>query len=262
MRLRLYLNIFLFNASVFRAYPLEALAVLLKRLIEVGFLFAFWSVVARSSNGAIDFRSLVVYFLVTIAVNQIVMATVLRLAQQLRGLVKRGEISNYFIRPLPVIPAIYASYLGSSIPFLALAGIGFVVALILQPPHGLFGIIAFLVFLALAMMISLAFNLLVGAWAFSFNEINSIRHSLSHIIQVFSGAMVPLSYFPGTLRHALLLSPFPGMVYGPAAALRYSSLSGEVLKAFGVNAVWAAVLLTVAVLIWNRTIRHYEAVGI
>jgi ABC-2 type transport system permease protein len=262
MRLRLYWNIFLFNASVFRTYPLEALAVLVKRLIEVGFLIVFWGVVAHSSPGTIDFRSLVAYFLVTIAVNQITMATVLRLAQQLRGLVKRGEISNYFIKPLPVIPTIYASYLGSNVPFLALAMFGFLAALVLQPASGLFGPLAFLVFLGLAMLISLALNLMVGALAFSFNEVNSIRHSISHIIRVFSGSMVPLSYFPDGLRHAVLLSPFPGMVYGPAAALRYTALNAEVIRAFTINASWAVGLMLLAVALWRRTVRGYEAVGI
>jgi len=258
----IYFDIIRFNFLRFLAYPLEIWAAIIKRVINVGFLVVFWSIVARSSQGTINFVPLISYFLISSSVNDVISAEAQRFGKYIGDLVKHGAFNTYLIRPLSLIPYLYSSCLGERSLSLILSAIIFILGIIISPPSGVLSVALFIVFLSLAVVISLSINLMVGILHFYTPEASNFRYTISHVIKVFSGAIVPLSFFPDSFRWIVQLSPFPGMVYAPVTSLHITSLSPAVWQSLAVNAAWAVVLLAIAVMWWKKAIKHYDAVGI
>ncbi|MCC2631390.1 MAG: hypothetical protein K0S20_89, partial [Patescibacteria group bacterium] len=136
----IYLDIIRFNFLRFLAYPIEIWAAIVKRGISLGFLIAFWTIVANSSNGRIDLIPLISYFLISNAINDIVSAEILRFGKSVGDTVKKGTITNYLIKPVPIVPYLYASTLGERSVSLLLSIASLIAGLILNPPASLFSV--------------------------------------------------------------------------------------------------------------------------
>ena len=257
----IYLYIIRFNFLRFLAYPIEIWAAVIKRVINTGFLIIFWSIIANSSHGSISLAPLVSYFLLSSAVDDLVSAKTLYFGRYLGKAIKMGTINTYLIRPLSIIPYLYSLNLGEQSLSMILSVITFILGVAINPPSNGLSVILFLVFLTLAAAISLAFNLMIGILFFYSPEAASFRYTAGHIIKVFSGAIIPLTFFPNAIKQIVLLSPFPGMVFAPVTALHYATFNAEVAKNLAVNLIWAVLLLTVALLWWKKAIKNYDAIG-
>lgn len=257
-----YLNIVQYNFLRFFTYPLEIVAAFLKWAIEIGFILLFWTVVAKSSNGSIDIQQLVVYFVIANSIDLLVDASRLAFAKSINHMIKLGEMNNYLIKPMSIVPHIYSIHLGKNglsvlISLMTLAG-----GLLAIKPISPVDFIFFVLLLILAIIISFSINLMVGLMAFYSPEVMGIRFTITHIIRVFSGAIVPLSFFPDHLQSLLSLTFLPGMVYGPTAILTGHIGESEAVSILVVSAIWAAILLILAFYLWAKAMKIYDAVGI
>jgi ABC-2 type transport system permease protein len=258
----IYLDIIRFNFLRFLAYPTEIWAAVIKRILSTGFLIIFWSIIARSSHNTISFVPLLSYFLISSAVNDALSAQSLQFGGYLGELIKGGRITTLLIRPLQIIPYLYSSSLGERSLGLILSSISFVIGILISPPANTFSVLLFIIFLALAAIISFAINLLVGIFYFYSPEARNFLYTFGHVIKVLSGAIVPLTFFPTHIRSIVLLSPFPGMVFTPVTALHISTLDAAIVQNLTINFIWATVLLIIALAWWKKAIRNYDAIGI
>jgi len=258
----IYLDIIRFNFLRFLAYPIEIWAAVIKRFLDTGFLIVFWSIIAKSSHGSISLVPLISYFLLSGAINHIIAGQTLRFGKYLGNTIKMGTINTYLIRPLSIIPYLYSSSFGERSLSIGLSIIMFIIGILINPPSSVFSVVLFLVFLVLAATISFAFNLIVGIFSFYSPEALNFAHVFESIIKVLSGAIAPLTLFPANIKAFALLSPFPGMVYTPIAALQSTELNAEVAQSLMVNSIWAIALVIFALTWWNRAIRNYDAIGI
>jgi ABC-2 type transport system permease protein len=257
----IYFDIFRFQLLRNIAYPFELLAHIFKRVIWIFFLIYFWTLIAQG-NDAINIRVLGSYFLIATGVSDITMAAWGFLSHFMGMYIKDGNINNLLIKPLSIIPSIYAISAGRNAVRLGLMLLFILAGLIINPPQSVLSVALFLAFLLNALLISFAKNILEGTMYFHLTDAWGIRSSLNHLITIFSGAQIPLYLFPDTLRQILMLSPFPYMVYAPTHALTINSLNYEVLVGLAVGLFWAIVLNITALLFWRVSIKKYEAIGI
>lgn len=260
--MNVYTDIIRFNFLRFLAYPIELWAAVLKRVLTVGFLLLFWSIIANSSDGAIELRPLVSYFLISSAIDDVIGVQGLRFGKYLGGSIKDGSINNYLIRPLKVIPYLYSADTGSRSLSLILSVFTFGLGIAMNPPATALSVAIFGAFMLLATLISLAFNIMIGTVYFHSPEATNFRLSFSHVLKVFSGALIPLHFFPEGLRQFVMLSPFPSMIYVPAVSLSQSGPGNLMAQSFFVGLFWAIALLAIAAAWWKKSIRSYDAVGI
>lgn len=256
-----YWNIVQFNFQRFLAYPLEIGAALIKRTIDIAFLILFWTVVANSSGGSISAISLVAYFLIASSVNVFTQAGSLSFGKYINNCIKNGTISNYFIRPLPEIPHLYAAFLGNEGLSFSIAVLTLMAGIVLVPVSSPMALVAFLGFLAVAIVLSFSINLMVGLLAFYTPEAMGLRFTVGHVIRVFSGLVIPLSFFPDRLKEIVLLTPFPSMIFGPTSVLAGQASKEETVRSFSVAVIWIMILLPLALWLWRKAIRQYDAIG-
>lgn len=257
----MYFHVIRFTALRFLAYPHELWALALRRFVIVGLLIVFWSIVAQSSDGSIEYRPLTAYFLISSGVNDIISAQTLRLGKFMGDSIKRGTITISLIRPVNVIPYMLAINIGERSVGIALSLLSIAAGLIIHPPASLFSIAAFVFFFILAGFISLGLNIITATNYFYVPEASGIRFSIGHVIKVFSGAIVPISLFPEPLRSLVLLSPFPSLVFIPTTALQWQNLDASVLRYGLTGLFWSGLLLLIAATWWRISLRNYDAVG-
>jgi len=224
-------------------------------MMEVTFLVAFWQITL--GKPILEIKSLVSYFLISQSISLIVMARRTEFGTELRRMVKYGLINMYLVRPMHIIPYLYSSALGNQGLSLILSVILLIVGIMINPPTSYLNILSFCLFLPIAMGISFAFNLLEGVFAFYVTETGPLAGSIRRIIEVFSGAIAPLYFFPQNITKILELSPFPSMVYGPVNSLN----NGLNFMQVWVGLFWLVVLNIIVLLLWQNAIKRYEAIG-
>lgn len=251
-----------FNALKTFAYPWDGVAFFIQRFIGLSFLAIFWFAVARSSGVALNFRQLIAYFLVATAVRDLTFASETRIGKEIMRLIKYGEISNYLIKPISTIPFLFSTYAGQMWVMIVYALAALSLGIFIAPPASWVNIAAFLVFIILAFLIAVSFNFFVAIISFHVVEASGIRNVFNHIAQILSGVLIPLTFFPATIRSVVALSPFPAVAFTPAYVLQNSLATAELLRLFAIDLAWAAGLLFLVYFFWKRSLRQYEGVGI
>ena len=70
------------------------------------------------------------------------------------------------------------------------------------------------------------------------------------IIKFFSGALIPLAFFPGVVRDIFELLPFASMVYKPTMIYMGKITGVNIALALGGQIIWILVFYALAKLLW------------
>lgn len=261
-QIKLLKEVIKFNALKILAYPWEWVAFFFQRFISLSFLALFWFAVAKSSSVAVSFRELIAYFLVAGAVRDLVFANDTKFGRSIMLMIKSGEISNYLVKPVSIIPFLFSTFAGQTWMAIVYAIVTLIAGLIILPPAGIINILFFVIFLIFAFCISLSFNLFVAIVSFYIIEANGIRNMFNHVTRILSGTLIPLTLFPPALKWIIMLTPFPIVAFTPAYVLQNNLVLSELTSLFIVSLVWAVGLLIFILMFWRRSLRRYEGVGI
>lgn len=124
-----------------------------------------------------------------------------------------------------------------------------IIALLLPKPWGLslpVSPMAFLLFLAsliLGLLVTVSFCLLIYIACFYTISSIGIRMVAVSVVEFFSGSIIPLPFFPSSLRQVMELLPFAAMQNVPLR-IYSGDLSGQAMeKALLLQILWLAVLL-------------------
>lgn len=261
--LKVYLHIFYYNFLTILTYPFELLATVLEPLLEIGFLALFWNMVAKSANSPINTVSIITYFVLVEFVSiWVITPRGLNFANYIGFRVKTGQLSQNLARPIRILPALLAEQRGYYAVDMIFSLLILFVAVKLMGGVTLYQLLSFVMFIIFSLIITFSISVIVGAVSFVTKEINSIRHSVSHLIRLLSGTLIPLTFFPDKMRHILELSPFPSIMFVPIHSLQNRLPFSELIFDVKIAALWSIVLLSIALLVWKINMKKYEAIGI
>jgi ABC-2 type transport system permease protein len=102
---------------------------------------------------------------------------------------------------------------------------------------------AFVLSVALAVVVSLGFRFLYNASAFWLVDHRGVMRLAVTVSLFFSGMVVPLAFFPSWLSDVAHALPFPSIVQVPIDIYLGKDRGGDLAAALGVQAAWALVLL-------------------
>lgn len=258
----LYFKIISFYFQKFLTYPLEIIAALINRIVQIGFLLLFWSLVLEYSSIEQSIFDLAAYFLIADGIGTIVMGIKSDYGRTLRHAIRDGEINNYLIKPINILSYLHAYTMGKYGMKIIIALISITIGIIIKPPTSLTAIFLFLLYLPLAFLIALGFNILEGALTFIFTEINGMKNAFNHISRILSGSLIPIYLFPENIKNIVEYLPFPFMVFAPTNALSTNSITPHTYQLLLTAFIWAVVLNILALYLWNKYRKKYEAIGI
>jgi ABC-2 type transport system permease protein len=220
------------------------------------------ALLGHGAVAGIDVRTMVTYAILSTSVGMLLLTNMFRpLDERLRT----GNIAVDLLKPLSYPLYLAADSLGGAafqglftmLPTLAIAALAFGLA----PPASGLHLAAFLAALALALAVSFALGYLIALLAFWFLTTMHFDWSLGAFVKVFSGAFLPLWFFPPWLAAVASWLPFRYLNFVPVAIyvgrIPADQLAGTLLLGLG----WSLALLGLAGWLWNRSMRRLVVQG-
>ncbi|MFN4232936.1 ABC transporter permease [Thermus sp.] len=223
-------------------------------------LLGVWTEAARGGEFALSPGEFARYFLMVFLVRQ---ATVVWVVWEFERDVVEGRLSFRLLRPLDPFFDHLAAHVAER-----LARLPFVVLLTLlfflifpearfRPEPGPF--LLGLLFTLLAFFLRYLMQYTTAMLTFFTERAVSVEEVFFLLYLFLSGTIAPLEVFPEPLRNLALLTPFPYLVYLPAALLAGQEV--DLLPGVFVMLFWGGTLLLLWRLLWRLGLRHYSGHG-
>jgi ABC-2 type transport system permease protein len=240
------------NAAVFRVefwMRLASLVLLMYSLNRV------WTILFTQRPGAfgVTLHQMVTYGVLGVLMEQLLdVGPEWYMSQQMRT----GAIDTDLMKPVDFHGYMLAMSSGEvlfNLVVLAVPGFLFAYAFLdLQLPGSLAHALLFAASLGLGYLVLFHCAFLLGSLATVTLDIRSIAWAYYSLVGFFAGQMVPLWLFPDFLRRVAEVLPFQSIYYIPMSIYVGTLAGAEALRALGLQALWALLLVVVSRLAWTQ----------
>lgn len=237
------------------AYRVNYYSGIIIYIINIGANYFLWRAVygASESIGGFSVEQMTTY----LAVSWMARAFYFNnLDREIAMEIKDGSVSVQLIRPYKYLMMKMMQGFGEGLfRFIMFTVPGMIVAIVLFPvrlPTDPLVWLVFLLMIFFSFLINSQINLLVGLFAF-FVENNEGMIRLKRVaVDLFSGLLIPLSFFPEWAERFMSMLPFQAITYLPASVFT-GRISGaaDILNGMAVQWIWFIVLLLPIWLIWR-----------
>jgi ABC-2 type transport system permease protein len=125
----------------------------------------------------------------------------------------------------------------------------------LRPPASARHGAAFLVSVILSFFIVAAINFAVGTFALRLQSILGLLRAKFFLLELFSGLLLPISFFPEAFQKVFRLLPFEYISYVPMLIYLGKLNGGGLVRALGWQVFWVVVLLAIGDGLWRWSSR-------
>ena len=204
----------------------------------------------------------VAYFLATLIARQLTGNWV---AWQISEEVRSGAMAMRLLRPVHPFFAYAASH-AAAIPFRSIVALPVAFALLASTGASALTTdpvqLALLVpSLALAWLITFALLFAVGSLAFFINRAMGLISMYFLTFTLLSGYLMPIPMLPPIVREIAEWSPFRFMLSFPVELMTQHMTARAALELFAVELGWTVAAIALALWLWKRGVRRFEAVG-
>lgn len=187
-----------------------------------------------------------------------VMFTVWMMESEIFDSIQNGNIAYELCRPVHLYFMWFARNIANRMASALLRCFPiFIVAAFLPKPYGLSApadfmhFLLFLLTLGLALLVTVAFNLLVYMLSFFTISATGLRMIIVSMVEFFTGAIIPLPFFPEKVRFVLELLPFAAMQNVPLRVYSGSMEEGQMMRAALLQCFWLFVLVGAGLALWR-----------
>jgi ABC-2 type transport system permease protein len=179
--------------------------------------------------------------------------------------IREGAIATYLTKPIDFqIYALFAN-LGSLLMNLTAITLPTILVMLfvfrVKVEMGA-GLLLFPLSLLLAFLISFSIDYFIGLLGFYSESVWGLSITKEIIVTVFSGALIPLQFFPDGIQRILFWLPFQAIFHTPIMMITRPDQGLEVfLPMLAVQLSWAIFLFLLARLFYNQAIKVLRIAG-
>jgi len=262
VKLAVYRNSLVFGLTQVTNYRSEVWLVLVNKIVYLLGVVFLWSIIGKNLSGGVGVANLVSYFLIANGVQGLVDAESLRFSRTLNNEIKQGGLNSHLLRPVNTVLYMYFSFLGTRGINMIMTTLLMFVGIVFLAGFSWVQLVFFIISLGLAFLNGFVMNLLVGSLTFWTPEANHLQNVASHVIRVFSGTLIPISFFTGGMRSFLIWSPFPSVAYLPSVIMQTTTANSDLVTIFLSAMIWPMILIPISLRFWKAGLKRYEAIGI
>lgn len=249
------------------AYRLRYYTGIVTYLLFVSVNYFIWEAVyhgrpAGSSIHGFTLQEMITYISVAWIARSLYFSSV---DEEMNEIVRTGQISIYLLRPVRFHLLLLAQAFGESVFRLAFftLPIGTVILLSfpVAPPASASALIYFLLANFAAFFVMAEIGFMVGLLAFSLKSIQGVMRVKYYVIQLFSGLLLPLSFFPDGFQRVLEWLPLKMITYVPLQLYLGKIHGWGVALTFLEQIAWCAVLFSIGEWGWRRAVRTLTLQG-
>ena len=179
--------------------------------------------------------------------------------------IREGAIATYLTKPIDYqIYALFANFGALLMNLTAITIPTALVMLLVFKVRFAFGAGLFLFpfSLLLAFLISFSIDYFIGIFGFYSESVWGLSITKEIIVTVFSGALIPLQFFPDAIQRVLYWLPFQAIYHTPLMMITRPNQGLDVfLPTILVQLVWAILLFLLARLFYNQAIKVLRIAG-
>lgn len=172
--------------------------------------------------------------------------------------VQQGSISVDMIHPINLFGVYFAEDMGTilALLFQNLLPIIIIGSLVIKVPviASVSAILMFAASLVLSMGINWLLAAIFGMWAFTAVEMDALIQVKKHLLRLLSGSIIPIWFFPDSLRAVLEMLPFVYIYQLPLDIYVGSASTEDILRRMVIQIIWFAVLGTVFFILQKRVL--------
>jgi ABC-2 type transport system permease protein len=226
--------------------------------IYVSVYYFIWKAIYAHSTSieGFDFAHLLTY----IGVGWIIRSFYFNnIDQDLAYQVIEGRLAMDLIKPVNIQIMYVARAAGESVFRLALLTVPTAILLFwvypLRLPAGIGHAGAFLVSVLLSFLIVAAINFAVGTFALRLQSILGLMRAKFFLLELFSGLLLPMTFFPHMVQKILGVMPFEYISYVPMLIYLGKLNGGGLARAIAIQIFWVVVLLALGDGLWRWSTR-------
>ncbi len=182
--------------------------------------------------------------------------------------IKDGSIIMRMIKPVNLNLSLLAFELGDKVMVITCTFIPVMIGVEIYRYITLgyiaFNIINFLLFIIsviFSYLIAFYLNLLFGYLAFFLMNIWGFNMLKGSLIKFFSGAIIPIAFFPEKIRVVFEQLPFASLVYTPTMVYMGKYSNNELLFVFAKQIVWLIVFILICRMVWYLAQKRLSSQG-
>ena len=246
------------------AYRLRYFTGVVTYFIYVSVYYFIWKAIYAHSTRieGFDFSQLLTYLAVGWIIRSFYFNTI---DQELAYQVMEGRLAMDLIKPVNIQMMYLARAAGESVfrLFMLTAPTAALLLLVypVRRPAGPAQGAAFLASVVLSFLIVAAINFAVGTLALPLKSILGLLRAKFFLLELFSGLLLPISFFPQIFQKLLAALPFEYISYVPMLIYLGKLRGAEIFKALALQLFWVAALLTLGDGMWRWSTRKITIQG-
>ena len=246
------------------AYRLRYYTGIVTYLIYVTVYYFIWKAIYTHSSSleGFDFSHMLTY----IAVGWIIRSFYFNnIDQDMAYAVAEGKLAMDLIKPVNPQLMYVAQALGESLFRLGMLTVPTALILLLvypiRRPASLTHFLGFFASAMLSFFIVAGINFAVGTFAIRLRSILGLLRAKYFLLELFSGLLIPISFFPRVVQDIFSVLPFQYVSYIPVL-IYLGKISGlGILRALALQVFWIFALLTVGDALWRWSSRKITIQG-
>lgn len=259
-----------FTINVFQrllSYKANVIIFLIGESMMLAVTYYLWRAIYGSSPDMIikgfSLNEMVLYILVSFLTA---LMTSVDIVYDIAKEVKDGSIAINLVRPISYEKRMMFQSLGNIMyNFIVIFIIAFTVINILFYSYNgslnLLHILLYLISTILGAIINFYFSYAFGLLSFKITNMWGLSQIMGAIVQLLSGALIPIVFFPSIIQRFIGLLPFSSLIYTPTMIYLGKLTGMELVKAISLQIVWVFILAAAAKLMWNAMVKKLTILG-
>lgn len=229
--------------------------------------YFLWNAIYRSSPNSIlngfTFNEMIVYVLMSFLTSSLMNTDV---SYGIMSEVKDGSIAINLIRPINYQKRMLFQAFGDiAFNFILIFIIGFIGVSFYSYYNGvefnLYNLIGYFISVIMGVLLNFFYSYSFGLLSFKLTNMWGITQIMGAIMQLLSGMLIPIIFFPSFAQTLFKFLPFSSMIYTPTM-IYLGKISGkELVNALILQFVWIVILAFLSKVIWNKLIKQLVILG-
>ena len=238
------------------AFRLRYFTGIITYFLNVTIYYFIWSAVFAHTSGSIagfNLDQMITYVSVGWIIRSFYWNTI---DQEMAYEVIEGKIAMDLIKPVSVLWMWIFRAMGESAFRLGLLTVptAIVVSLVfpVQGPASGLNLVLFLIGVLGSFFLMGAINFMIGTCAIPLKSILAMIRAKYWLVELLSGLLIPMTYFPKAAQTILAWLPFEHIAYTPLSIYLGKFSAGKAIELLCIEWVWVAILILAAHAWWGR----------
>ena len=259
-----------FTRNVFQrliSYKANAIIFMFGDFLMLAVTYYLWKAIYESSSQNIlngfNFNEMIIYlfisFLTSIMIN-------VDISYDISREVKDGSIAINLVRPISYRKRMFFQGLGNILyNFVIIFIIAFFATTFLFYKFfgyiSIFRIIIYFISIILGIFINFYFSYIFGLISFKITNMWGLSQIMQSIVNLLSGTLIPIAFFPKWAQAITNLFPFSSTIYTPSMIYLGKINGMNILFSLGIQIFWVVVLMFVSKKMWKALIKSLTILG-